>query len=586
VSHRSNGYMVPIGCRSFRRFCGPLCWHILFVALITPSGCSRTTDPAAAEPDGNATVNASSAVGSQQRFNGGSPSLNSAADPANQRTVAAVSEPPSLAVQNSPAAPSGPVPTVPSRSPQEEQELAEVLFSDPNDPAAVAPAYDVAAVPSDRLQLRGGQSPEQLVRFLRSVDSEIQSVATGRKQLFDVKDANAELVRLSKLKLQAASELEEKAEPQTPPMAIAIRGKLQALSHLAALGDLPSAERLEAVARQHIDSADGSVALDSKLVLLGLAMERLRNGTAKDSGEILALVDRIASSPQTPDVSALMVLGQARAVLQQYGDDEASQKVRAAIVALFADHPNPNVSAMAIELAGSPKFAGVDAVLREIEQGQTITVDRWREAIDALVSDSPDMAAVQYLASAALQFEAFGQDELADATFDVLSQPTRFSGREAEEIAVAAQARRTRAEIIGQRVDLDLPSVDGRPLSLGNYSGRILLMPFWAIAFPDSLTVMQTLDQIREQSGGSVEIVGMNLDAEDAPADEFLRQSPVQFRSFQSVTPAGGGANQIARQFGVVSLPFVVIIDAEGKVAAVQMTAQGIAEQVQKLLPQ
>lgn len=478
------------------------------------------------------------------------------------------------------------MPASPPRSPQDDQALSAALFDESDQPPTAKFQDTTAPVDADRLQLRSDLPPDQLSNFLRLVDAEMQNVISGRKKLFDVDQANTELVRLAKLKLQAATQLQQQAAPQTPQMTLAIRGTLQSLSHLAALGNIDAAERLEKTAWQYIESDDPAVALDSQLVLVGLALERLQHGAASDASEILALIDRIAAAPQAPDVSALMVMGQAYSVLQQYGDDKAAQTVRAKIVELFANHPNPNVSAMALEIAGSPKFAGVDELLRQIEKGQAVSAQAWRDAVMTLINDSADMATVQYLASAALQLEVLGQDDLAEATFEVLTRSDRFEKREADEIAIAATARQTRASVIGESVQIDLPSVDGRPLSLQDYAGRVVLMPFWAIAFPDSLAVVQTLDQIRQQSNGQVEIVGMNLDVEDAPANEFLQQSPVRFRSFQSVSSSGAGGNEMAKRFGVVSLPFVVIIGPDAKVAGINMTGQGLAEQVQQLLPQ
>lgn len=239
---------------------------------------------------------------------------------------------------------------------------------------------------------------------------------------------------------------------------------------------------------------------------------------------------------------------------------------------------------MALQLVGSSSYSQLNELLRAFERREPLAVDQWKAAAETLLDESADMAAVQFLASAALQFEAFGNDQLADVTFDVLHQSERFSQEENQEIAVAAEARKARRAVIGKPVEFDLPSVDGRPLSLASYSGKVVLMPFWAVTFPDSLRVLQTLDQIRDQFQGQVEIIGMNLDPADAPADEFLRQSPVTFRSFESPTPSGGEANPVAMRFGVVSLPFIVVIAPDATVAAINLTGQGLESQVQQLL--
>lgn len=464
--------------------------------------------------------------------------------------------------------------------------LSNALFGETTEGQA-EPVTKPATAParSDRLQLQTELPVPRLVDFLRAVDIEMQNVALGRTKIQDHVEANEELTRLATLKLQASDRLIEQAEQDSEQQVMGLRGKLQSLSHLAALGDLPSAEQLEKVAKEQATSKIASLAMDSKLVLVGLAMERLRNGASKSSGEILDLISSIAKGPQTPDVSALMVMGQAHAVLQQYGDEAAAEKVRETIIDLFADHPNENVAAMAIGLAGSPKFAEIDQILRGFGRGEQVDLNRWRDVVEKLLETSADVTTIQYLAGAALQFEAAGNNQLSDATFEVIAESENVAGKSAEELAVAVQARQARRSAIGETFAFDGPSVDGRPLSIESFAGQVVLMPFWAISIPESLSVLQTLDQIRQAYDGKVEIVGMNLDAEDAPAAEFLLQSPVPFRSFQSATSAAG-ANEIARQFGVVSLPYVVILDASGKVAAIDLSGRGLREQVAKVIGQ
>lgn len=465
--------------------------------------------------------------------------------------------------------------------------LSDALFGDiPDEELRVGEGKQAASgVHKDLLQLPSELPVPRLVDFLRAVDIAMQSVASGRTKMQTNAEATKEMIRLAKLKLQASRQLIDMTTAESQEQVTGLRGKLQSLSHLAALGDLASAEQLETLAKEQSRSNIPSLVLDCQLVLVGLAMERMQNGSSKDSGEILDVISEIAQAPQTPDVSALMVLGQAHAVLQQYGDEAAVEKVRETIIDLFADHPNENVSAMAIGLAGSPKFAALDEALRKFVRGETVDLNQWRDVVDGLLETSADVTTIQYLAGAALQFEAAGNEPLADATFEAIAESENVVGRSADELAVAVEARRARRVAVGETFAFAGPSVDGRPLSIESYAGRVVLMPFWAIAIPESLTILQSLDRIRSQSDGRVEIVGMNLDAQEAPANDFLQQSPVEFRSFQSVTSASG-ANAIAKQFGVVSLPFVVIIDTSGKVAAVNLSGRGLSEQVARVMGQ
>jgi len=545
------------------------CWGI----LIGITGCGRS-EPSAPSSDTNATMEGQSLGLSPevlaQESQALSPSDSGPRLPVESQTLA-----------------SGTVAAAPPTASVDAGDLSAALFGLPTQPegdVSGAPGVDSSvSTAKQRLQLPADLSIPRLVDFLKSIDIEMQNVATGRSGTLDQADATAEMTRLATLKLQASTRLQEQSADDSPERILAIRGRLQALSHLAALGDLAAAEKLEELAWEQIDHKNASLSLDSQLVLVGLAMERLQNGASKDSGEILGLIERIANSPQTPDVSALMVMGQALTVLQRYGDEASADQVRTTIVQLFADHPNENVASMAMGMAGSPRFNSIEAWLRRFARGEASDAQQWRDLITELLDEKTDLTTVQYLAGAALQFESAGNDQLADATYQLIQDSANLAGRAADEIRIAIAAREARRSIIGQAVPLDSRTVDGTAISMSNYQGRVVVMPFWAIAIPESLTILQTLEQIRQQSDGRVEIVGMNLDSMDAPANEFLSQSPVEFSSFQSVT-SDTGQNEMAKRFGVVSLPFVAIWDQSGKVVAINLSGRDLAAQIRKAL--
>lgn len=478
--------------------------------------------------------------------------------------------------------------------PDDDQALVEALFGDAPSQATppAAPPRDEGATldrpPDPSHTRRPAKLPpdlpaERLIELLGALDEDMRDVTSGRRGLVEAAEANVELNRLSSLKLQAATRLEELVEPGSADYFLAIRASLQSLSHLAGLGDLDAAKQLEELAWTHIRSAEASVAHDSLLVLTGLAIERLQNGQSEDAREIIELVNRIADSNQRPDVSSLMVMGQAKTVLQRYGDNEGAAQVRSTIIRLFADHPNPNVAQLALQLAGSAEMAATEQLVRGFTEGQSLEVEPWQAAIDQLWVAEPTAATVGYLASAALQFEAAGASELVAATFDAL-QGQPLGGEAAEEFQAARGAYQARQAVIGTTPEIDLPSVDGQPLSLDGHGDQVVLMPFWAISIPESLVVMQRLDRLRDRFDGSVLIIGMNIDPPGAPAAEFLSESPVPFRSFRSPSKPDGTPHWIAQQFGVVSLPFVVVWDTQGRVAAINLTGDGLEDQVQRAL--
>lgn len=438
----------------------------------------------------------------------------------------------------------------------------------------------------ERRELKADLSPHKLVEFLAGADIDMQRIMTGRSGIEDPQKARVELLRIVKLKLEASRRLIDHADAKDEQQVEGARGQLQALSHMAALGDLKSAEELEKLAEKNLDSDDGRLAADSRLVLVGFAVESLQNGKEGAAAKIVTLVNGFSPSSTSSDVPALMAMGQARQILFQYGQNEEAMRIRDKIISLFADSPDPNVAKMAAEIAGNVQYDEIDKMLIAISEGAELSPKKWQDAVETLIAESADLQTVQYLAGAALEFEAMGKDELVIATYESLTQhfgdPTAATGREVE---LAMNAREARRQIIGRPFDLDLPGVGSTPPQIEDYRGKVVLVPFWATGFPDSLGLLPQLQAIRDASPEDVAILGMNLDVEGTPVDDFVKTNGLGFDSyFAASSPTAKVANPVAAQFGMVSMPFLVLLDQKGHVAAVKLTGDTLEEDVKKLV--
>lgn len=152
-------------------------------------------------------------------------------------------------------------------------------------------------------------SPEQLVQLLGLTDRDMQDIWS---RLSQIQGGREELIRIAKMKLDAARRLKNHAEADARSKSAGARGELQALSHLAAFSDLKSAQELEDLATANLQSSDPDLVADSRLVLIGFALESLQNGEAGAADRIIGYVDQIAASGRANDVPTLMVMGQAQ----------------------------------------------------------------------------------------------------------------------------------------------------------------------------------------------------------------------------------------------------------------------------------
>ena len=430
-------------------------------------------------------------------------------------------------------------------------------------------------------------SPEKLVEFLAGADQDMQLIASGRGGISDPNAARAVMKRITKLKLEASRRLKKHPDADAKSQIEAARGELQSLSTLASLGDVKSADALEALANENLNSNDPNLLSDSRMVLIGFAIESLQNGNEDAADKIAELIADLTDSSSPPDVPAMMVMGQARQVLAQFGHDEKAKGVRDRIIELFANSSDPQIAKLAAQVAGNVRYDSIDKLRAAAVNQETVSIDRWREAVTALIDESPDLMTVGYLAGAALEFEAVSNDELATATYGIMTD--RFSDPEeatTREVNIAVQAREARRGVVGKEFDPDLPSTGGTKISMADYRGKVVLMPFWATGFPESLQVIPMLTKLRDDNPEKIAIIGMNLDPAGASIDAYADKE-LGFPSYRSEsTEAATMGNPIAARFGVVSMPFVAIIDQAGRIEAIDFSGHKLEPTIKRLLAQ
>ena len=109
-------------------------------------------------------------------------------------------------------------------------------------------------------------------------------------------------------------------------------------------------------------------------------------------------------------------------------------------------------------------------------------------------------------------------------------------------------------------------SADSQPdtlsVDLTDYEGKVVILDFWASWCVPCRRSFPWLDKMqhkyREQG---LVVIGVNLDAEPAAAESFLRDYPVSFRIVRDE-----GA-MLARRYDVIAMPSSYIIDRDGAIA-------------------
>jgi thiol-disulfide isomerase/thioredoxin len=107
-------------------------------------------------------------------------------------------------------------------------------------------------------------------------------------------------------------------------------------------------------------------------------------------------------------------------------------------------------------------------------------------------------------------------------------------------------------------------------LDLAQYRGRVVVVDFWASWCKPCRQSLPWLNEMRARYGEQgLVIIGVNVDAQRADADRFLRDVPVDFEIIYDAQGA------LAQQFGLQSMPSSFVYDRDGKLAH---TLQGFRE--------
>lgn len=118
------------------------------------------------------------------------------------------------------------------------------------------------------------------------------------------------------------------------------------------------------------------------------------------------------------------------------------------------------------------------------------------------------------------------------------------------------------AKIGSKRPEFTLPDVEGKPRSISEWNGKVVLVNFWATWCPPCRKEMPGFIELRDQyHDKGFEIVGVAID-EAGAVSNFVDGMGVSY----PVVVGQNDASDVTRQYGnrLGALPFSVLIDRQG----------------------
>ncbi|HMP05325.1 MAG TPA: redoxin family protein [Lacipirellulaceae bacterium] len=152
--------------------------------------------------------------------------------------------------------------------------------------------------------------------------------------------------------------------------------------------------------------------------------------------------------------------------------------------------------------------------------------------------------------------------------------------------ANAAKARGAirRLSSVGKPLALKGPALQGGVVDLAQYKGRVVLIHYWSTTVPSCRADhVELLDLYAKYGGRKFEVLGINLDSNQADAVAYLNQHKLPWK--QLFEPGGLFDSRLATEMGIIQLPQMILVDAKGQVVNANLLTQEVAAELKTLIP-
>ena len=121
--------------------------------------------------------------------------------------------------------------------------------------------------------------------------------------------------------------------------------------------------------------------------------------------------------------------------------------------------------------------------------------------------------------------------------------------------------------------------LDGKPVSLADYRGKLVLLDFWATWCGPCITELPNIKEVYEKyHDKGFEIIGISLDTDEAALRTFIKENRLPWRQ---VFDGAGRETPLAQQYGVRGIPAQFLIDREGTVISVKARGKRLKDLVE-----
>ena len=207
------------------------------------------------------------------------------------------------------------------------------------------------------------------------------------------------------------------------------------------------------------------------------------------------------------------------------------------------------------------KLIEAEFTLQNADQGNFLAVqEAWLGKLKSFVERHPQSEeAPQALLFLASTNEMNGREAEAKPYYSRLAE--QFPATEWGKKAAGALKR---LDLVGKPFVMKGVDIRGQSADAAQYRGKTLLVSFWATwAVPAKRDLPDLAKLYAKYNAKGFEVLAVNLDNDRADLEAFLKATPLPWAE---IFEAGGMESRLATEFGVISLPTMILVDPDGKV--------------------
>lgn len=443
--------------------------------------------------------------------------------------------------------------------------------------------------PFATLQPIESDAPDDLLQQLRTIDQAIGDLVTaGANEIVEKEQFVQYGLRLGNMKVVTGQKLANSVSASDEQRKAGLLATLIGLSHLSGIGDVASAKKLEELAETLATSSDPDLVHQSRIVLLGFALQALQNGLESDPTDLLAQAEGLFQRPEDQNFPEFMMLRQAIYVLTQMGFEQDAERIRQILIAEYQNSPDPQLR------NDSWLFATEDSqalenfnVASQAIGSPSFNVQDLLAAARGLHEAFPTSQTLEQLAKTVANIEYGGfvdlSDQLAEWIRQTLDQDdATFAAQVARQLLAEHDAR---LGLVGQPLErMELQDLDGRPLDWGQYEGKVILIDFWATWCVPCLREIPNIREVYSRlSAEGFAVIAVNMDDSAELSRDFITQQNFPWKNY-FFTDAAGFQSRFAKQHGLNLIPFIALVDRDGIVKQIHIRGQEIETAVREAL--